>query len=382
MSKHVHIRGPLLSISGYGVHARQIARWAFSNNFNVTVEILPWGNTPWYTDRNECDGLIGDIMEASTPITSKPDYSFQIMLPHEWDNTLARKNFGVSAVVETDTCSKDWVLACQKMDHVIVPSEFSKRCLVNSGLKSKRVTVIPESYIDSCKEQPVELGLEFQTTENYLIMGQVSGDANTDRKNTAFRIALFCDLFKDRPDVGLVVKTNSGGNSTVDRAISRKMLQSVVKQVRKGDFPKIYFLHGYLSEVEVSSLYKHPKIKGLISLTHGEGFGLPLLEAAACGLPVCATNWSAHTEFLNLGQWTKIESNLELIPENKVDNSIFIRGARWANPVLSSARRELQSFVMSTTKEKDASILQQKILNSYSYEKIAARYDKFYNRWR
>ena len=78
---HVHIRGPLLSISGYGVHSRQIARWAFAQDFYVTVEILPWGNTPWYTDRNECDGLINKIMEASKPLTSRPDYSFQIQLP-------------------------------------------------------------------------------------------------------------------------------------------------------------------------------------------------------------------------------------------------------------------------------------------------------------
>ena len=130
---HVHIRGPLLSISGYGVHARQIARWAFTQDFYVTVEILPWGNTPWYTDRNECDGLINQIMEASTPIRTKPDYSFQIQLPHEWDNMLAKKNFGVTAVVESDKCSNEWVQQCLKMNHVIVPSEFSKRCLVNSG---------------------------------------------------------------------------------------------------------------------------------------------------------------------------------------------------------------------------------------------------------
>ena len=108
---HVHIRGPLLSISGYGVHARQIARWAFSKDFKVTVEILPWGTTPWYTDRQECNGLIDKIMESSTPLKKKPDYSFQIMLPHEWDNTIATKNFGITAVVETDICSKEWVLA-------------------------------------------------------------------------------------------------------------------------------------------------------------------------------------------------------------------------------------------------------------------------------
>ena len=108
---HVHIKGPLLSISGYGVHARQICRWAFAQDFHVTTDITRWGKTPWYTDRNECDGLVDKIMEASSPLEAKPDYSFQIMLPNEWSPTLAKKNFGVSAIVEADRCNPNWVLS-------------------------------------------------------------------------------------------------------------------------------------------------------------------------------------------------------------------------------------------------------------------------------
>ena len=377
---HVHIKGPLLSISGYGVHARQICRWAFSQDFHVTTDITRWGNTPWYTDRNECNGLIDKIMEASSPITTTPDVCFQIMLPNEWQPTLGKKNFGVTAVVEADKCSDNWIDACRRMDHVIVPSEFAKRCLVNSGLKSKRVTVIPESYIDSCESEPVDLDISFETSENYLMFGQMSGDYLTDRKNTATTLALFCDLFKDNPDVGLIVKTNSGGNSTVDRQITSLKLKSIVKQVRKGPFPKVYFLHGYLNEKEVSSLYKHSKVKGLISLTHGEGFGLPLLEAAACGLPVCATNWSAHTEFLNLGEWTKIRGRVEPIPPRKVDGNIWIQGAQWANPDINEARNTIQSFVLEDKPSTEG--LQKSIRNKYSFEKISKWYDKFWKRWR
>lgn len=381
--KHVHIRGPLLSISGYGVHARQIARWAFSKDFHITVDILPWGNTPWYTDRTECDGLINQIMEASTPLTTKPDYSFQIQLPHEWDNTVAKKNFGVSAVVETDKCSANWVQACLKMNHVIVPSEFSKKCLVNSGLKSKRVTVIPESYIDSCMIPSDDISLEFETNKNFLMLGQMSGDWETDRKNTAQTIALFCEVFRNDPDVGLIVKTNSGGNSTLDRTISRNKLDSILKQVRKGNFPKVYFLHGYLKEKEVSSLYHHPKVKGLISLTHGEGFGLPLLEAAACGLPVLATNWSAHTEFLNLGTWCQLHGTIDPVPQRKIDDVIFVKGSRWANPDMSIARETLRTFVDEIDGyQESAKELQRSIQNAYSFQKISQKYDSFFKRWK
>ena len=380
---HVHIRGPLLSISGYGVHSRQIARWAFERDFVVTTDITPWGTTPWYTDRNECDGLVDKIMEASTPLISTPDYSFQIMLPHEWDNTIAKKNFGVSAIVETDICSEKWKNACIKMDHVIVPSEFAKKCLTTSGLKSKRVTVIPESYFDECKNDKVPLDLQFSTHNNYLMLGQMSGDFETDRKNTAQTIALFCKIFAHRSDVGLVVKTNSGSNSSVDREISRRLLKSIVDQVREGPFPKIYFLHGYLKDVEVASLYKHQKIKGFISLTHGEGFGLPLLEAAACGLPILATNWSAHTEFLNLGAWTKVPGRLENVPAKKIDNLIFVQGSKWAYPDMNLAANAISNFVTETQDVKvNNTELQNKILNIYSFDKIKKNYDKFFKRWK
>ena len=130
----------------------------------------------------------------------------------------------------------------------------------------------------------------------------------------------------------------------------------------------------------MSSLYKHSKVKGLISLTHGEGFGLPLLEAAACGLPVCATNWSAHTEFLNLGEWTKIRGRVEPIPTRKVDGNIWIQGAQWANPDINEARNTIQSFVLEDKPSTEG--LQKSIRNKYSFEKISKWYDKFWKRWR
>ena len=377
---HVHIKGPLLSISGYGVHARQICRWAFNQDFHVTTDITRWGKTPWYTDRDECDGLVDKIMEASSHLENKPDYSFQIMLPNEWSPTLAKKNFGVSAIVEADKCNPNWVVACRRMDHVIVPSEFSKKCLVNSGLKSKRVTVIPESFMDACLEEPTELDLAFETENNYLLFGQISGDYETDRKNTGITLALLCDIFKNSPDTGIIVKTNMGGNSSVDRFTTRKKMEQILKQVRSGPFPKVYFLHGYLNEKEVSSLYKHPKVKGLISLTHGEGFGLPLLEAAACGLPVCATNWSAHTEFLNLGEWTKIAGRLEPIPERKADSNIWMSGSCWANIDVPLARETITEFAFTDKPPTDK--LKKAVQNRYSFDKISKGYDSFWKRWK
>jgi glycosyltransferase involved in cell wall biosynthesis len=131
-----------------------------------------------------------------------------------------------------------------------------------------------------------------------------------------------------------------------------------------------------MSDQEVFSLLRHPKMKALVSLTRGEGFGLPLLEAAACGLPVVATAWSAHTEFLGLGKYIEIEYALSEIHPSRVDNKIFMPGSRWANANEESFKRKIRKFYTSSSTPKQwATELQPKILEKYSHAAITAQYE-------
>ena len=71
--------------------------------------------------------------------------------------------------------------------------------------------------------------------------------------------------------------------------MDREDITKKVEQIKagiEGKLPSIYFLHGDLEDEEMNDLYNHPKVKCFISLTHGEGFGRPLLEASMVGLPV------------------------------------------------------------------------------------------------
>ena len=118
----------------------------------------------------------------------------------------------------------------------------------------------------------------------------------------------------------------------------------IISEVRVGKYPKIYLLHGNLHSGEIASLYKHEKVKCLLSLTRGEGFGLPLLEASACELPVIATNWSAHLDFLNCGKFIPIDYNLIKIPPERQDGRIFIEGTRWADPSEQDFKKKVVKF--------------------------------------
>jgi len=380
--KSVVLRAPVLTQSGYGTHARQIAAWLLnlekSGQVEVTFEPVVWGATAWYVDPDACGGLIGEILQRSTKKESY-DVAISLQLPNEWNPFLAKYNIGMTAGVETDICNPEWIDAVNRMDLVIVPSEFTKQTFLRSGEVKTNIEVVPESWLSECRSEPLktfEEKLNLETDFNFLVVSQFTGNnPENDRKNIAYTIKWLIEEFKDNPDVGVILKTNFGRNTSLDKRNVAQILSQIVGECKKGVGPKIYLVHGHMNNEEIVSLYKSDKVKALINLTRGEGFGLPILEAAVCGLPVITTDWSAHTEFLNQGKFIKIDYSMIDIHQTRVDNQIFVPKARWANPLEEDFKKKVKKFYKSSATPKLwAKELQVKLLESHSPEKIQERY--------
>lgn len=375
--KTVVLRAPLLSYSGYGTHSRQIFKWLLTQNVNVITQVVPWGLTSWMINPDYENGLVKEIMDRSRSTSKKPDVSIQVQLPNEWSPDLAKKNVGVSAYVESDKCNPQWILASNQMDHIVVPSNHVKNCIENTGAVQVPLSVIPEAFYDaiSSKDLP-HLQLELDTDFNFLLVGQITGNnPHNDRKNIFNTLKWFCEEFKDDKDVGLVFKTNSGRNTKIDRKITRKLLNAVLKEVRPGIYPKVHFLHGSMTQQEMASLYRHPSIKAFVSLTRGEGYGLPLLEAAASGLPVITTNWSGHLDFMKRGKFIGVNYKLDDVHPSRVDGKIFVKGSKWAEPLESDAKKRLRKFRDSHELPQSwAKDLQETLLEEYSQDQINTIY--------
>ena len=410
MKKKVLLRAPVLTMSGYGVHSRQIFRWLEKNSdkYDFSIQALSWGNTPWFVDGGRLDGLVGRIMNKTGMQMQDFDISIQVQLPNEWDPKLAKFNVGITAAVETDKANPAWVNHVNMMDLVIVPSEHAKAALVNAGNIQKKIEVVPEAFIDEVLEESHDVELpDFDTSFNFLVFGQITGLEETDRKNTYKTLRWICESFKKSDDVGIVIKTNTARNSNFDRNATKDILKRFLGQVRPDKVPPVYFIHGEMSNSEVAALYRHPKIKALVALTRGEGYGLPILEAAASGLPVIATNWSGHLDFLSKGKFLDVEYDLKEISSSKIDKrkcphcngsgktgpmavcntcggsgfiQIFMEGSKWAEPRETSAKKVLKKFYSMPEKPMEwAKELSSTIKEEYSQNAIENHYDRVFS---
>jgi hypothetical protein len=380
MKPLVLLRSPILTLSGYGTHARQIGDWLLeldkAGEIELFCEALFWGNTTWIVDI-ERDELVKQLMPKCRSLPRQPDVSIQLQLPNEWDPKIAKFNIGVSAAVETDCAPLEWVKACDQMDCVVFPSKHSMMSIVNAGWKPKegKTFVIPESFPDALTNKIVDTScLDPLPAFTFLVFGQMTVQesiASCDRKNIYNTIKWILEEFAGDKDVGILIKTNMGRNTTFDAYHTEHVLNMIRKTVQLSkpnkQLPEIHMVHGDMDEKHIAALYKHPNVKALVTATRGEGFGLPILEAAACDLPVIATGWSAHKEFLDLGRFIDLPCTIQAIPKERVDNRIFVSNSKWAEVSEGDFKRRLRKFRESSSTPKQWALdLGKKIREKYN----------------
>ena len=160
----------------------------------------------------------------------------------------------------------------------------------------------------------------------------MQGDFAEDRKNVGLLIKAFYETFKNKKNKpALILKTQGAGPSYTDRDQLLKKIDNIKQSVNSKDLPNVYLLHGDFSDEEINSLYNHPKVKAMVSLTKGEGFGRPLLEFSLCKKPIITTNWSAHIEFLSPEYCTLLGGELKNVHHSAVVPNMILAESQWFN---------------------------------------------------
>ena len=361
MNKPVLVfQGPVFTRSGYGDHCRDLLRSLKTmGKYDVKIIPLRWGNTP----QNQVDPTseFGQWMLSCVipQISEKPDVFVQVSVANEFEPK-GHYNIGVTAGVETTIIPKEFIDGSNKMDLIIVPSQFTKNVMLGTTYQQKnqqtgqitgefRVQKPVEVLFEGVNQEIFGKGgnlSELDKVEedfNFLCVGHwLKGDLGEDRKNLGMVIKTFASVFQYLPKnkrPGLILKTSHAGFSVIDRENIRQKIDGVLKPFGENK-PSVYLLHGDLSEEEMSSLYHHPKVKAMVSFTKGEGYGRPLAEFTLTGKPLMVSGWSGHMDFLPENHTVLLDGNMTNVHDSAADK-FLLKESQWFTVNYSSAANKL-----------------------------------------
>lgn len=402
MSKPVLVfQGPAFTRSGYGDHCRDLLR-SLKNMDTYDVKIIPlrWGNTP----QNQADPSTEFgrwmIERVINQVEGKPDVFIQVSVANEFEPK-GNYNIGITAGVETTIIPKEFIDGSNKMDLILVPSEFTKSIMLNTAYQQKnqqtgeimaefRITKPVEVLFEGVNEEIFGKGDKLSELDkvdedfNFLCVGHwLKGDLGEDRKNIGMVIKTFATVFQYLPKnkrPGIIIKTSHAGFSVIDRETIREKIDGVLASFGDNK-PSVYLLHGDLSETDMASLYHHAKVKAMVSFTKGEGYGRPLAEFTLTGKPIVVSKWSGHVDFLPEQNTVFLDGSLTKVHDSSADQ-FLLKEAQWFSVNYSDGANKMYDVYnnYNTHLEKSKG-LRTNTLNKFTLQKMDSVFESILDKY-
>jgi glycosyltransferase involved in cell wall biosynthesis len=395
--------GAVCNISGYSEHARTLvdALLEIEDKVDLYISNTQWATSSvdinylskyekWINKTNQLFNLRRDD-QGRINIAGLFDITYQVCPPNEFQK-MSENDIGVTAALETTFAPPEWVSKCNSMKHILVVSKHAKKNLMNTKDQneisiSTPITVIPFGYDNTVERVDVYKDLNISTKFNFLTVLQLA-----PRKNFDNMLRWFVEEFKDDEDVGLIVKTHLRNNSTLDFHSVKNRLSMLLDSVSKDRKCKVYLVHGNLSEKQMASLYNTRYINCYITATHGEGFGIPVFNAACNNIPVIATNWSGHLDFLRApistrttkkkikSHFLKVKYDIGKVQGEHLMPGLITQDCEWAYPKGESFKEQMR-LIRKHEKplEYDVQNLTNHLLKNYSRENVTKMYINFFD---
>jgi hypothetical protein len=351
MSKPVFVIScPIDTYSGYGARSRDIVK-AIIELDKYDVKVLPqrWGSTPkgFIKDNQEWEFLTKHLL-TSPQLSSQPEIWMQITVPNEFQ-PVGKYNIGCTAGIETTVAPAEWIEGCNRMNLILGSSEHTIKVLKESKFEKRdQQTNQTVGYVEWKGDsevifegantevyKPIKSTFDLSNVKEdfaYLFVGHwMQGNLGEDRKNVGLLIKAFYETFKNKSKKpALILKTSQVGSSYMDRDELIKRIKTIKDSVKSTNLPNVYLLHGEFTDAEMNEIYNHSKIKAMVNLTKGEGFGRPLLEFSLTNKPIITTNWSGHTDYLNPEFTTLLPGAMNKVHPSAANNMLLAE-SEWFN---------------------------------------------------
>ncbi|HEX9656899.1 MAG TPA: asparagine synthase (glutamine-hydrolyzing) [Bacteroidota bacterium] len=256
----------------------------------------------------------GDAFAAIAARVQAPLDHVDVHVRHQWPPNLSPPDQGRWVVIqpwEFGSLPQSWVeVFAAQVDEMWVPSTYVKQVYVDSGVPAERVVVIPNGF-DPTSFHPGAEPYQLKTTKKFKFLF-VGG--TIFRKGIDILIDTYIHAYSRKDDVCLVIK-DIGGKSFY----KGQTMKEQIAAIQEGPFsPEIEYIDKTLTTEQLAGLYVTCDV--LVHPYRGEGFGMPILEAMACGTPPIVTNGGAALDFCSKENSILVKARRMNYPENKVDH--------------------------------------------------------------
>lgn len=327
----LHWIAPALNFTGYARLNRE-ALLALEAGGDVSASLDPSVNDPEFIKGLEARG--SDAVAPWNAILGRKPLATGLCVVSDLPCNMRRlrdtrpghERYAGLTMFETDRLPAGWRDDCLEMDEIWVPSTFNLRSFAESGVPERLLKRIP-CGIDTDRFRPgamPPLVVQGRRSFNFLSVFEW-----TMRKGWDVLLLAWARAFTVQDDVSLTLKSHlPGGASGIGRAIEEFYSSRGIDPRR---IAPVVAIEGFLPESAMPGLYAAADAFALP--TRGEGWGLPYLEAMACGVPVIATGWSAHTDFADASNSYLVDHALvPVAPEQTRMSEYYGADHLWAEP--------------------------------------------------
>lgn len=293
----------MLDATGYGNASREYVLALDRLGYDIKIEAYTW-NFPF-------KGMEHGKRERLQSLIEKPYARDKksVLINHSPPDNIAKQPFHypydvslLNTVWETNRIPQRWLPIIQRFRAVGVPCTSNVTAFQKGGVQVPIFHVPHGAETDVFKPDHEKLPLK-EAAGKFVF---VSVFDFQHRKNPEAMFRAYWEEFRAAQDqVILVVKTYGGKHSEIKERIRRY-------KKRLGYGPEtapVYIIDKLMDQPSMAGLY----VLGdaFVLPTRGEGVGLPFIEALASGIPVIATGWGGHMDFVHAGNGFLVDYKLE-----------------------------------------------------------------------
>jgi len=275
-----------------------------------------------------------ELQRLSRQIATQAPRNVEITVRHAWPPDFSAPPTGALVVIqpwEFGTLPASWVKSLENVDEIWANSTFVRQVYVDSGVNPEKIKYLPHG-IDPQKFRPNVTALPLNTNKKFkfLFVGGTIG-----RKGADLLLQAYLETFTAADDVCLVIKDFGGKSVYAGQTITDKVRDAQ----QKPNAPEVLYLDQELAGDDVPRLYV--ACDCLVHPYRGEGFGLPVLEAMACALPVIVTAGGSTDDFATKGLVYHLEA-MRVSLGGEIGGMKLMHNGWWLEPNFEDLKKKLR----------------------------------------